>query len=1039
MTSRLLHLTFGGGDFDEQRLAMRRRRRGRIVQSGAHELFVGAVPLVKLVDGVERQAIRVECESASGDLQVSVRGAGAGTAVSGSLAGPGWLDLWVPVVAAESAFAISVDGVDCGEVQVPVVPRWTVHVVHHSHLDIGYTDPQGIVLRNHLAYLDQALQLVDATAHLPEAARFRWTVESSYSASRWLAQRSPERVARFVESVRAGDIEVTALPFQLHTEACSTEEIWRQARTAVELGKVLGRPIDSAMHTDVPGAVSGLVDALAAAGVRYLSAAHNWAGRSVPYLHGGDQLTRPFWWTSASGRRLLTWHTDTAHGLAYMEGNLVGLVDGWDRVEQLLPAYLDALTQRDAPYGPEAFGWSGHPDDAAADRPAYSWDVLHLRVQGAHADNAGPSRMPSDMVAKWNETYVSPRLRCSTSRDFFLDIESRHGEEFAEHSGDWSDWWADGLGSAARELGWNRRAQSTLRAAESVHAWADVRSGSGASPTEALEDAYLKVALFDEHTWGAANPWGDEEEGFSSGARQWVWKGSLAQHAMDAADDLLDSGIQRLAGTWSSAVPAGSDSASGGGTGLGVLVVNTGPAGRTDVARVFVPASLVPLDLAVRVRDCRSGELVPCDCVERNPVATPTRPAGRELRFVARDMPSVGFVRFELIAGEPASANALTREVGVVRLESETFAVTVDTDRGTLSSVLHKPSGRELVNQDSVAGMNELVHEVYATAPHINHLSGHLSAKGTELLAQRAIAGPAHVVEAVRTETVDRVVLDRTASGSMRLRTTIEVPHEVERVDITNTVWREGTAAKESLYFAFPLAASGPKVWELTGAVGGTDVPHVPGGANHMQFLRHWLCLEDPDLTIGWATGEAPLVQLGALHVPYAPFPKSLDPSPAEPGLVFSWAMNNIWDTNFPSQQAGECTFRYALGAGVGQPAEVVGPAVAAGLTDALVGTVGRLSGPASGVLARSLDPGVIVTSLGRSQDGTGLVVRLRSLVREHRVVTLELPGYRGAEVQVASGHEQDPVTVDVVDETVTVEVRALDLVSVICPTQPLQ
>ena len=32
--------------------------------------------------------------------------------------------------------------------------RWRVHLVHHSHFDLGYTDPQGAVLRHHLAYLD---------------------------------------------------------------------------------------------------------------------------------------------------------------------------------------------------------------------------------------------------------------------------------------------------------------------------------------------------------------------------------------------------------------------------------------------------------------------------------------------------------------------------------------------------------------------------------------------------------------------------------------------------------------------------------------------------------------------------------------------------------------------------------------------------------------------------------------------------------------------------------------------------------------------
>jgi hypothetical protein len=34
-----------------------------------------------------------------------------------------------------------------------------------------------------------------------------------------------------------------------------------------------------------------------------------------------------------------------------------------------------------------------------------------------------------------------------------------------------------------------------------------------------------------------------------------------------------------------------------------------------------------------------------------------------------------------------------------------------------------------------------------------------------------------------------------------------------------------------------------------------------------------------------------------------------------EPATVYSWAYNNIWDTNFPGQQGFEMNFRYSVGA----------------------------------------------------------------------------------------------------------------------------
>ena len=49
-----------------------------------------------------------------------------------------------------------------------------------------------------------------------------------------------------------------------------------------------GSALPVAYQTDVPGCVAGTVDALADAGVKYLAVAHNWAGRSVPYLGDGS-------------------------------------------------------------------------------------------------------------------------------------------------------------------------------------------------------------------------------------------------------------------------------------------------------------------------------------------------------------------------------------------------------------------------------------------------------------------------------------------------------------------------------------------------------------------------------------------------------------------------------------------------------------------------------------------------------------------------------------------------------------------------------
>ncbi|HEX9343349.1 MAG TPA: glycoside hydrolase family 38 C-terminal domain-containing protein, partial [Actinomycetota bacterium] len=779
----------------------------------------------------------------------------------------------------------------------------------------------------------------------------------------------------------------------------------------------------SAMHTDVPGATVGLIDALAAVGIRYLSAAHNWAGRSVPYLVGGQALTRPFWWRAPSGNRLLVWHTDTPHGIAYMEGNLAGLAAGYDLALDLIPAYLSALASRPWPYGGRAFGWSGLPEGAEVTMRPYPHDIVHLRVQGSDADNAGPSVIPASIVREWNQTWAFPRLRMATNHDFLAAAEERLGDALDEFEGDWTDWWADGLGSGARPLGYARRAQRNLQTAETLHALADVRPPAeegdrvvGTTATTTVDATYDKLALFDEHSWGSANPWTDGEEGVDSGAIQWARKASFAHDGADDALDLLHAGIRRFGATF-----ARSDGAL-----ASVVVFNPSSASgpRTDLAEVWVPASVVDPAVPLALLDGRDGTPVPL--LAGPPETVPFRPRGRRLRFVAKDLPPLGYARLDLVTGPAeaasgteraavsaglaaagpgsAGAAAIAASNGVVAIENEFYRVGYDLTEGFIASVFDKVAGRELVNQEAVGGLNQYVRDRYATAPHFNHLSGHVIATDLTLLGGRFTGHGATVVRAERTPVGERLEVELHGDGTDWIRTVVELPRGVRRVDLTNRIAKIGGAAKESVFFAFPFALrSPPAAWELAGGIGGSDLPRVPGSAHYLQYLRHWVAFEEPGLSLAWATLEAPLVQFGNIHLPYAPFPPSLDLPHPEPATIWSWAMNNIWDTNFPSEQRGETTFRYALTSVEAIPARELGPAAAAGLVEPPVavliggpapaaGAGARPAAPAAGTFVTVSDPLVEVTSLGRSRHGHALVVRLRSLAPETVEATLTFP-----------------------------------------------
>lgn len=877
----------------------------------------------------------------------------------------------------------------CLELNVRPQRKWTVYLIHHSHLDIGYTDPQGLVLRHHLAYLDAVLDLAARTDDWPDDAQFRWNVEANWPLRHWLATRPTVAREVFLERVRQGRIEVTALPFNMHTEAYAIDELARQLYFADELRERYGIPIVTAMQTDVPGATVGLLNLLVDAGIRYLVVAHNYAGRAVPFLVSGQQLSRPFYWHADNGKELLVWYTDTTYGLAYMEGNILGLAESAELALDLLPEYLAALATRPYPYGEHLFSWQDCPPEIELIKEPYPYDLLHLRLQSTIADNAPPSLMPAEVVRQWNLEWAFPRLRLATNRDFFTAVEARLGSQLAHYAGDWTNWWADGIASGARALGYNRRAQGTIRAVQTVHTMADLlaRQERTAERTtqelwERVDRVYDLLALFDEHTWGAANPWEDRLEGNDSGALQWEKKASFAQEAYDEAMLLLESGLQRLAYLVQIDHPAYVLAT--------ILVVNPSAWPRTDVVRVFVPESRVNSARSLAVRDPESGELIPS--ITEPQEHAPYRPAGRFLTFVAHEVPPCGYRVYWLVEEVSPHLLSFSREQ---TLENQYYRVEIDPRSGCIVSLVDKDAGRELVNTNSRYGFNCYIYDRYTSAPRFNHLSSRIQAHDLTLLGRRSVGSYGVITERASTPVWDRVTVRLQGEGAEWIEVMLTLLREVKRLDICNRVMKVGTIEKEGVFFCFPFALNGARLeYELTGGVSGPNHPHVPGSARHMRAIRHWATLDDGQLAVAWATLEAPLVQVGNLYLPYAPFPPTLEHN--EPATLYSWAVSNIWDTNFPPAQAGEMVFRYAVASGPGGRARELGVRTAASLTQPLLGIAltpgSRRTLPTAGSFCRLDHPEVEVVALAPSRRGHDLTVFLYSHAAEPVEVGVSFP-----------------------------------------------
>ncbi|MEJ7837973.1 MAG: hypothetical protein WKF81_04110, partial [Thermomicrobiales bacterium] len=956
------------------------------------------VPLFRMVEGRLHQAIRVRIDpgpqvvmTASLDDQIlSTLTTTARDVLQSDY-------LLIPEVSENETISIDIAGTAI-DFEVRPQRKMSVHLMLHSHYDIGYTDPQAIVNDNQLAFIDNAIELAKATKDWPTESRFRWNIEVSWPLREWMRLRSESRRNELLALVQEGVFEINALPFSMHTEAYSHDELAHQLEYTASLRREYGIDIVSATQTDVPGATIGLSSLLTDAGIKYLAVAHNFAGRSIPFLTDGQQLRRPFWWQAPDGEKLLVWYTDTFSGAAYMEAVTQGIHRDYNEFLGSLPEYLNAATQLPYPYLRDLpHGGGGSHDPMEWTRTPYEHDVIHFRVQSAFADNAAPSLASADIAREWNDEWEWPRLITSTNRKFFEDILQRHGDDYPTYSGDWTDWWADGIGSAARELGMNRRVQSEIQTSQTLHALSDILTDS---PNQAISNdielTYDEMALFDEHTWGAGNPWSNGANSFDSGELQWMHKASFAHRASERSLLLLNSGLSRIAPFAAAATTR---------TGARSLTVfNPDSWNRTDLVRVFVPEHIDRAE-AYDVFDLATGSRIPVQIEAQS--NSNHRARGMYLHFLGVDVPAMGYARYELVPGAIATATDVGNGPS---LQNDRLSIDVDLGSATISSLIDRSTNRELIASDAPFGFNAYIHDRYATAPSFNHLSGRIDNAGPWLLGARGTGAYGLVVHKESNELWERLTYRYAGQGADWIETTLTLPHQIGRLHISNRLYKPSTLEKESVYFAFPFAGEDAGLtFEITGGVVGPDSPHVPGSANHFRAMRHWATVTQPNAApVAWATRQAPLIQPSTIAIPYPPFRSSIEESGIRPGTIYSWALNNLWDTNFPSNQGGELTFDYQVAVG-DDDAHALGRDTGASVASPLVGVVASTfespwaTASPRGWFVRSGDPSVEILHLRRSRTVTGIDVVVQSHASQPTESRLEFSDLRPATVSVSN------------------------------------
>ena len=635
------------------------------------------------------------------------------------------------------------------EITLTPARHWSVYLFHHSHTDIGYTELQSRVARNHVEYLDSVVKYCRETDGYPDDAKFRWNIEVTWALENFVRTRPEADVKALVDLIRSGRIELSALYLQL-SDCFAHEEIVRTVDAANAFARRYGFDIRSAMNNDVNGFAWSLPQIFKQAGVRYFATGINETRSKAP-------LRRPnaFWWESPDGSRILHWN-----GEHYLFGNYDLLLH--EAVDRSAPKVGEYLAKLEA-------------------RGDYPQDIIAFNVGAWTTDNCPPGRALSDRVKEWNERFESPKLRLATMREFFERMEKEYGAKLPVHKLGWPDYWTDGVGSTAFETGLNRIAHNEILTAEKVAAIAAKLDPAEAFrfPADEIRAGHAAAMLYDEHTWGAYNsidaPWSELARG------QWAAKSGFAYDARETSRTLLGRGTEALSGLI----------AAGGANEFAVF--NPLSWARTDIARVTLPAG--PLREAkgrLRVIDRRTGKDAKFQMQGED-----------ALTVLAPDIPALGFALFAVQADGAAAASGAAPSPATASpggtIENRFYRVEVDPKTGGITSLFDKELGRELVDPACPWPLNTYIYE----QPEGGRAAVDDMTKRATF--HRWAAETAKVEAGERGPVSASLVVKSAPKMCASLEQRIVLYDDVKRIDLVNVLDKEETFHPEAVYFAFPF------------------------------------------------------------------------------------------------------------------------------------------------------------------------------------------------------------------------------------------
>ena len=682
---------------------------------------------------------------------------------------------------------------------------------------------------------------------------YRYSADAFWSVQQFLAERSEQQKQLLFDAIKSNKIFVPTVEANLLTGFPTAETLLRSLYPAFEFHQKHGGASDYVNITDVPSYSWSYASVLGAAGIKYFVAASN-NDRAPMLTQGHLHEKSPFWWEGPDGSRILMWYSRHYHQMWSLFRLPPSVAGGHDS----LPLFTQIYNRSD-----------------------YKSDSII--IYGSQAENSDLFPQQATFADEWNKTYAYPHMHYSGFVEALTHIAGQFGDSIPVIRGDGGPYWEDGIASTAQSAAVERETERRALAAEKFSTISSLVNPRLQPDSAALNQLWFNMILYDEHTWG---DWRAEADPESHEAReQLALKENFAYQAQNRVNDLLRRSLAALADSISDP---------------------------HDTLLVFNPlnwrrSSLMELDLdkGRELLDLTTGQNVPYEILSSGADY-------HHIRFIAQNLPSVGYKAYAIESAKdvPAPEASSSPAAAANTMENQYYRVVLDEATGAIRSIFDKELNREIVNDSSPYRFDHYLYVTGADNPHDRASKPTIAAPLPDFSIHPASSGRIVSISHQPFGTVAR--LESQAVNTPKIDTQVILFDAQKKIEFIHRVHKTEVYSKEGVYFAFPFAMQHPQFrYEIQNGFVDPSRDQLPGAGKEWFSVQNWVAADQGGISVALVPIDASLVCLGDIF--RATWPTEFG---QRPGTIFSFVMNNYWNTNYAAGQGGDFTFRYVLTSG---------------------------------------------------------------------------------------------------------------------------